>query len=126
LNGLAGDDGMAWACHNLGVLYKSQGKLSEAEQMYQRALHGYEKALGPNLVYNFLPALNTIQNLAVLYSDTRRPSEARDMYLRTLPGLKMILGSSSSRYQRILTAIECLGHDQGTPLRTDRRIKSKL
>jgi tetratricopeptide (TPR) repeat protein len=29
--------------HNLGLLYADQGKLSEAEQMYQRALVGYEK-----------------------------------------------------------------------------------
>jgi tetratricopeptide (TPR) repeat protein len=28
--------------HNLGTLYRDQGKLAEAEQMYQRALAGYE------------------------------------------------------------------------------------
>jgi hypothetical protein len=31
---------------NLGILYKNQGKLGEAEKMYERALQGYEKALG--------------------------------------------------------------------------------
>jgi tetratricopeptide (TPR) repeat protein len=31
---------------NLGNLYGDQGKLAEAEQMYERALQGYEKALG--------------------------------------------------------------------------------
>jgi hypothetical protein len=31
--------------NNLGVIYRDQGKLGEAE-MYQRALEGYEKALG--------------------------------------------------------------------------------
>ena len=46
LNGLATEDGMAWAYHNLGHLYQGQDKLAEAEQMYQRALQGYEKALG--------------------------------------------------------------------------------
>jgi hypothetical protein len=30
---------------NPGSLYQVQGKLVEAEEMYQRAWHGYEKAL---------------------------------------------------------------------------------
>lgn len=34
--------------NNLGNLYKVQGKLEEAEEMYQRALPRYEKALGPD------------------------------------------------------------------------------
>jgi hypothetical protein len=33
--------------HLLGDLYSNQGKLKEAEAMHQRALEGYEKALGP-------------------------------------------------------------------------------
>ena len=32
--------------HNLGDLYADQGKMDEAEKMYQRALEGYEKVLG--------------------------------------------------------------------------------
>lgn len=32
--------------NNLGALYSSQGKLKEAEEMYQRALKGMEKAGG--------------------------------------------------------------------------------
>jgi hypothetical protein len=38
------DDWLADECHNLGLLYANQGKLVKAEQMYQRALQGYEKA----------------------------------------------------------------------------------
>src|ERR1700722_12378908 len=48
LNGMVIDDGMEWALYSLGFLYADQGKLDEAEMMYQRALHGYEKALGPD------------------------------------------------------------------------------
>lgn len=44
LNSLVTDDGMAWACYNLGLLYANQGKLVEAEQMYQRVLESYENA----------------------------------------------------------------------------------
>ena len=32
------------AFHNLGLLYANQGKLAEAEKIYQRALNRYEKA----------------------------------------------------------------------------------
>jgi TolA-binding protein len=35
---------MAEAYFSLGYLFNNQGKLVEAEQMYQRALQGYEKA----------------------------------------------------------------------------------
>jgi tetratricopeptide (TPR) repeat protein len=49
----------------LGVLYRDQGKLDQAEQMYQRALAGYEKALGPD----HTSTLNTVNNLGVLYRD---------------------------------------------------------
>jgi hypothetical protein len=34
------------AIRGLGDLYVDQGKLDEAEQMYRRALAGYEKRLG--------------------------------------------------------------------------------
>jgi Tfp pilus assembly protein PilF len=30
--------------NNLGLLYADQGKMAEAEQMYIRALQGYEEA----------------------------------------------------------------------------------
>ncbi|KAL2782501.1 hypothetical protein BJX66DRAFT_345772 [Aspergillus keveii] len=43
------DDTMAvlQAFHGLGGLYHDQGKLKDAEEMYQQALAGFEKALGP-------------------------------------------------------------------------------
>src|SRR5205809_387309 len=45
--------------HNLGDLYRDQGKLAEAEAMYQRALAGNEKALGPE----HTSTLTTVDNL---------------------------------------------------------------
>lgn len=43
-------DGMSikgdeWILHNLGMLYADQGRPSDAETMYERALRGCEKAL---------------------------------------------------------------------------------
>src|SRR5436305_13708416 len=60
-NSLVTDDGMAWACYNLGLLYTDQGKLAEAEQMYQQALQGDEKAWGPE----HTSTLNTVNNLGI-------------------------------------------------------------
>jgi tetratricopeptide (TPR) repeat protein len=51
--------------HNLGVLYRDQGKLAEAEKMYIRALQGYEEALGPD----HRSTLDAINNLGNLYGD---------------------------------------------------------
>ncbi|KXJ85264.1 hypothetical protein Micbo1qcDRAFT_223589 [Microdochium bolleyi] len=42
------DEDQLEALHNLGNLYADQGRRAEAEAMYQRALAGYEKALGPD------------------------------------------------------------------------------
>lgn len=40
--------------NNLGSLYRDQGKLVETENMYQRALQGYEKALDPEKVLHYI------------------------------------------------------------------------
>jgi hypothetical protein len=48
----------------LGFLYSTQGKLAEAEEMYQWALNGYKKASGPE----HTSTLNTANYLGLLYS----------------------------------------------------------
>ena len=47
---------------NLDLLYAKQGKLDEAEKMYQRALQGREKAWGPD----HTSTLSTVNNLGLL------------------------------------------------------------
>ena len=49
----------------LGILYRDQGRLKEAESMYRRALEGYEKALG----WDHTSTLSTVNNLGILYKD---------------------------------------------------------
>jgi tetratricopeptide repeat protein len=58
----------------LGVFYADQGKLDEAEKMYQRALQGYEKAWGPDHIH--ISTLDTVNNLGVLYTDQGKLDEA--------------------------------------------------
>jgi tetratricopeptide (TPR) repeat protein len=60
----------------LRSLYRVQGKLAKAEAMYQRALSGYEKALG----LEHTSMLTTIDNLGILYRDQDKLAKAKAMY----------------------------------------------
>ena len=73
---------------NLGNLHEHQGRLSDAEAMYERALRGYEKALGPE----HTSTLDTVNNLGRLYADQDRLSDAEAMYERALRGYEKALG----------------------------------
>jgi Tfp pilus assembly protein PilF len=59
-------------------MYREQGQVEEAEEMYQRALAGYEKVLGPD----HTSTLNIVTNFGVLYSDQGKLKEAEEMYRR--------------------------------------------
>src|SRR5882762_3106156 len=87
--------------NNLGLLYKSQGKLDEAEKMYQRALQGYEKALGLENVTTYRPALNTMWNLGDLFAAQGHLDETKQMYSRARTGFQAILGPSSDECQEL-------------------------
>ncbi|KAL4985113.1 hypothetical protein BDW68DRAFT_189921 [Aspergillus falconensis] len=65
------------ALAGLGTLYYTQGKLKEAEEMYQQALAGYEKLLSPD----HISTLNT-----------GKLKEAEQMYQRALAGKEKALG----------------------------------
>ena len=88
LNGTATGNGMDWALHRLGLLYKSQGI---AEKMYQRALQGKEKAWSLDHPSTF----STINNLGLLYVDQGRLGDAEKMYLRVLQGKEKAWGPST-------------------------------
>jgi tetratricopeptide (TPR) repeat protein len=106
LNGLVKDNGIEWAYHNLGDLYSDQGKLVEAEQMYQRALQGYEQAWGPE----HMSTLNTVNNLGNLYADQGKLVEAEQMYQRALQGHEKAVGVDNiTTYPPTLKTIENLG-----------------
>lgn len=52
------------ALNRIGNLYSGQDKLKKAEEMYQQAPAGYEKALGPD----HSSTLDTVNNLGLLYA----------------------------------------------------------
>ena len=79
------------AIHLLGNLYADQGKLDEAEKMYQRALLGKEKALDANFE-TYLPALNTMWGLASLCERQADLPQAKLMYTKALNGYTKAVG----------------------------------
>ncbi|KAL4937305.1 hypothetical protein BDV06DRAFT_215976 [Aspergillus oleicola] len=72
----------------LGNLYSDQGRLKEAEEIYQRAMTGYEKAVGPD----HTSILDTVNNLGNLYYNQGRLKEAEAMLQQALAGYKNTLG----------------------------------
>ncbi|KAJ9644080.1 hypothetical protein H2199_003948 [Coniosporium tulheliwenetii] len=64
-----------WIFYSLGMLFAHQDKLGEAEEMYQRALQGREKALGAEHTSTLL----TVNNLGNLYADQGKLGEAEEI-----------------------------------------------
>ncbi|KAJ5893859.1 hypothetical protein N7495_005550 [Penicillium taxi] len=108
-----GENVSIWgAFHRLGDLYSDQGKLKEAEEMYQRALAGKEKALGPD----HTSTLDTVNNLGNLYRDQGKLKEAEEMYQRALAGYEKALGLQHETHAPTLNTVNNLGllySDQG-------------
>jgi len=73
---------------SLGYLYTNVEKLAEAEAMYQRALAGFEKALGPD----HSSTLRVVNSLGMSYSKQGKLAEAEAMYQRALAGFEKALG----------------------------------
>jgi tetratricopeptide (TPR) repeat protein len=68
--------------------------------MYERALRGYEKALGDQRVKTYPPTLNTLENLGILMDELGRPEEALVYYTRAADGVEKVYGAQSQRHQR--------------------------
>jgi tetratricopeptide (TPR) repeat protein len=93
---------------NLGLLYKDQGKLAEAEKMYIRALQSYEDALGPQLVSSYLPALHTLFAFGDLLSQTGQKDMAKGIYARALSGYTIVQGPSSKWCRQLEDRLQAL------------------
>ncbi|KAI0471243.1 kinesin light chain [Xylaria cf. heliscus] len=100
---LDSDDGIEWAFDKLGNLYSNQGKLDEAEAMYERALQGFEKAWGPKHVFT----LDTVNNLGNFYSNQGKLGKAEAMYEQALQGYKEAWGP---KHILTLTVVNNLGN----------------
>ncbi|USP81646.1 hypothetical protein yc1106_08920 [Curvularia clavata] len=97
------------ATNLLGNLYADQGKLGEAEQMYERALRGYEEVLGPS----HTSTLDTVNNLGNLYADQGKLGEAEQIYMRALRGYEEALGPDHTSTLDTVNNLGLLYADQG-------------
>ena len=69
--------------------YQISARYDDAEELYERALAGNEKQLGPDH-----PAtLRTVENLAIVYKNKGRYDDAEELYERALAGREKQLGS---------------------------------
>ncbi|KAM3074278.1 hypothetical protein ACMFMF_006294 [Clarireedia jacksonii] len=121
-NNLLADDNIAWVCYNLGNLYADQGKLVEAEQMYQRALQGYEKAWGPE----HTSTLDTVNNLGILYADQGKLVEAEQMYQRALQGKEKAWGLEHTSTLNTVNNLGILYADQGKLVEAEQMYQRAL
>jgi tetratricopeptide (TPR) repeat protein len=90
------------------MLYADQGKLAEAEAMYDRALEGYEDALSPELASSCPPALSTMFAFGDLFSQTDRKDMAKAMYNRALSGYTTVQGPSSKVCRQLEDRLQAL------------------
>ncbi|KAK3996395.1 kinesin light chain 1, partial [Cladorrhinum sp. PSN332] len=102
-------EGDEWCLVKIGQLFADQDRLSDAEAIYQRALKGYEKALGPD----HTSTLHTVNNLGLLYLDQGRLGEAEAMYQRALEGKEKALGPDHTSTLDTVNNLGILYIDQG-------------
>jgi tetratricopeptide (TPR) repeat protein len=72
--------------------------------MYQRALQGYEKALGRD----HTSTLDTVNNLGSLYAKQGKLDKAEEMYQRALQGYKERFGSDYPRCRSLRRTLATL------------------
>ncbi|CAK7207068.1 hypothetical protein SEUCBS139899_009876 [Sporothrix eucalyptigena] len=90
-------------------LHKDQGRLAEAEAMYDRALQSKEKALGPD----HTSTLDTVNSLGMLYRLRGRFDEAEAMYDRALQGKEKALGADHMSTLKTVNSLGILYSLQG-------------
>ncbi|KAK2591961.1 hypothetical protein QQS21_010333 [Conoideocrella luteorostrata] len=98
-----------WALNRLGYLYIQQGKYGDANEIFQRALRGKERAVG----IDDTSTLDTVNSLGALYADQGRLKEAEAMYERALQGYELALGTRHILTLNIVSNIGRLYADQG-------------
>lgn len=103
------DRDLAGAFHKIGHLLANNGKAQMAEDVYLRALRGYEKIWGPD----HAETLNTVNSLGVLYAKQGKLQEAEFMYNRALRGYEAALGPDHTETVRTVYNLGIIYADQG-------------
>ena len=99
----------------LAALYEQNDKMVEAEEMYLRALQGYEKAWGAE----HTSTLATVNNLGVLYKNQGKMVEAEEMLLRALRGYEKTWGAEHTSTLDTVNNLGVLYKNQGKMVRSE-------
>jgi tetratricopeptide (TPR) repeat protein len=97
---LAGNsDERCAALNDLGNLYYSTSRLSDAEGCYQEALKIYKELAAANPAAYQSYVATSLNNLGTLYSDTSRLSDAEGCYQEALKIYKELAAANPAAYQ---------------------------
>ena len=101
------------AAHSIAGLLQDWNWFEKAEEMYSRALDGYETALRRD----YTSTLSTINNLGTLYRDQGNLAEAEKMLKPAVDGFQKLLGSEHPSTLRAMNKLKQLdlGNGMSTP-----------
>jgi len=100
---------LATSLNNLALLYRSQGRYSEAEPLYLQALDVTRRQLGEE----HPDTATRLNNLASLYDSQGRYSEAEPLYLQALDVTRRLLGEEHPSTATKLNNLASLYRSQG-------------
>jgi tetratricopeptide (TPR) repeat protein len=106
----------------LALLFTDQSKLTEANELYKRALKGAEMVLGRKHEMT----LGIENNVAILYVDKGKLEEAEKMYNRVLLEREQILGSTHPRTIDTVGNLDSLYIRQGKLVEAEQMLKRAL
>jgi tetratricopeptide (TPR) repeat protein len=107
--------------HALGYLFH-QNYMQQAEQMYLRALHGYEKAQGPDTMSTYY----IVNNLGTLYRRLNRLDDAEQMLQRALDGKEKIFGLEHIDTLGTVNSLGLLYRQVGRPEEAEQMLQRAL
>jgi hypothetical protein len=76
--------------------------------MYQRALQGYEKAIGPDSITTYVPALNTIWGFGYLFELQADITKARTMFAKALYRYEQVFGPEHAKSKTLRDKLHIL------------------
>ncbi|KAL8648708.1 MAG: hypothetical protein Q9210_004823, partial [Variospora velana] len=121
-NDLIPENGLHLALHSIGDFYADQGKQTEAEVMYERALVRRERELGSE----DMSTLKTVHKLGVVYRNKGMRAKAKQMYERALAGREKALGAEHIASLYIVSSLSILERDLGNLAESERKYERAL
>jgi hypothetical protein len=76
--------------------------------MFQSALEGHKKAIGPERIATYLPAITATQELGAVFLLQGNTFQAREMYSAAVAGYEKVLGHQHAHCQHLRKWLSCL------------------